>query len=191
MYLITLVHTVPYSICILWGWFVNADGSQFSGMRTKAVLEIKTGSSDFRICYPPQNTRLSHSHSISLMFGQTVIILSLDKQEVKPLYTLLCNNLDSPRAVSLLNTCYLKSPVFILSAFAFALLANLHSRTVTCTCQSCIVRIQHIPLAWRIWFTWSRCSLTADERAWKNSPFSFYWTVHSQTVQSSQVCTWQ
>lgn len=55
MYLITLVHTVPCSICTLWGRFVSADGSPLSAMRTKAVLEIKTSSSDFRICYSPKH----------------------------------------------------------------------------------------------------------------------------------------
>lgn len=55
MYLITLVRTVPYSICILWGGFVSADGSPLSAMRTKAVLEIKTSSSDFRIFYFPKH----------------------------------------------------------------------------------------------------------------------------------------
>lgn len=43
---------------------------------------------------------------------------------------------------------------------------------VTCTCQSCMVRIQHIPLAWQIWFTWSNCYVLADAKAFNNPSFS-------------------
>lgn len=191
MYLITRAHTVAYSICILWGRFVSADGSLLSAMRTKAVLEIKTGSSDFRIC---NCSSLSHSHSISLLFCLSVLILLFpDKQEVKMLHAFFLHNLDAfyPQYSFFLISFCLSSPVFILSAFASPRcpFVNLSSHTVTCTCQSCIVRIQHIPLAWQTWFTWSRCSLTADKRDSNNSPFSPYWPTHSQTVQSSQMCT--
>lgn len=53
------------------------------------------------------------------------------------------------------------------------------SHRVTCTCQSCIARIQHILSPLQTWFTWSRCSLTADVRGSNNCPFRVYRPVQS------------
>lgn len=182
MYLITRAHTVAYSICILWGEFVGADGSVLSAMRTKAVLEIKTGSSDFRIC---NCSSLSHSHSSSLLFGLLVLIqLFPDKQVVKMLHVFFLHHLDAFYPLHSFFLITLSVSPLLFSSYLPLLLRAAPSKlshTVTCTCQSCIVRIQHIPLAWQTWFTWSRCSLTADERGLNNSPFSPYWPTHSQS----------
>lgn len=166
MYLITPGHTVPYSICILWGRFVSADGSPLSGMRTKAVPETKTGSSDFRIYYSPKH-KLSHCHSIFFVVWSGCFVFSSDKQEIKMFQAFLLYNLDISLHCILFSD-YLMSLLFcfhpVYLCFPWPGQSKLLHR-VTCTCQSCIVRIQHIPLAWQTWFIWSRCSLTATRGA--------------------------
>ena len=134
---------------------MNALGSRLSGMRTKAVLEIKTGSSDSRILNSPK-TQVGHIPTVSpLLLGPTVRMPCSDKQEVKNVaHFALRHNLDSYMTFFLSITCCLSSPVFDPICLCVCChRQSERSHKVTCTCQSCIVRIQHIPLAWQIWFT--------------------------------------
>lgn len=190
MYLITLVHTGPYSICTLWGRFVSADGSPLSGMRFKAVLEIKTSSSDFKICYSPKHKFITFPQYLSVVWSDSFNTFFQISRRLK--CCKLCQNLDifihRILFFFFLITCCLPSPCFhpICLCFSCPRQSELLHR-VTCTCQSCIVRIQHIPLAWQTWFTWSRCSLTSDERGLNNSPFSFYCPEQTNTADQPNV----
>lgn len=65
MFLITHFHTVLYSIWILWGGFVSADGNLLTAMGAKAVLQIKKSSSDFRICKSPKQVHHIATSSLS------------------------------------------------------------------------------------------------------------------------------
>lgn len=53
-------------------------------------------------------------------------------------------------------------------------LRTIWSSGVTCTCQSHIVRMQHIPLAWQTSFTWLPRFFTTDEKGQNNSPFKLW-----------------
>lgn len=128
MYLITLVHTVPYSICILWRRFVSADVNPLSAMRTKAVLEIKTGSSDFSIRNSPKHKFITFPQYFlvvsSFSFKTSIIFSQLSRRS---------NVASFPQPWhfyplhSFLITCSLSSGIFILSAFASPAIANLSS----------------------------------------------------------------
>lgn len=101
-------------------------------MRSKAVLEIKTSSSDFRICNSPQNASLSCSHSVSLLFGLSVLIL-FPQISRRSKCCMLCSSITLTvkfSAFFLLIACPLSSPLF--SSYLPLLLlplANLSSHT--------------------------------------------------------------
>lgn len=135
MHLIALVHTVRYSTCSLR----TVCKVLLSAMRTKAVQEIEISSSDFRICYSPKHQFITFPQLLRcvshLIPGTLCSSTTLTFYPVHSFFWL--------SALSFSWT------VFILSAFFFfsCPLRSELSLGVTCTCQSCIVWIQHIPLA--------------------------------------------
>ncbi len=116
--------------------------------KKKAALDIKTSSSDFRVCYSPRHKFItSLQYRFCCLVFQFKYFCQISRRSstacFAPLQPWQFYALSSPFRFSF------SLSASILSAFATPDLASLSSHTVTCTCQSCIVRIQHIPLAWQ------------------------------------------
>lgn len=138
---------------------MSADGSPLSAMRTKVALEIKAGSSDFWICYSPKHKFITFPQYLLVVwsFSFNTFFFQISRRSE-------CCMLRSSTTLTLLSTAFF---LLITCSLALSPLCCFHPiclcfscprqsellHRVTCTCQSCIIRIQHIPLAWQTWFT--------------------------------------
>lgn len=98
-------------------------------MRSKAVLEIKTSSSDFRIRNSSKREFIIFPQCLLVVWSFSFNTFSPDKLKVKMLHALPLNNLDSQSQCVISSDCpsSIFSSVFILSSFAS--LANLSACT--------------------------------------------------------------